>query len=142
MYAVRHRIINSYLVRERDRRRMVELLALVLAALPLLTVLFAVIWANLKTYEVGYQIGNLEKQREVLLEKRRHLLIERAEASSLVRVERIARDSLGLVPPRPEQLILVQDVSRKEATGRPPAVPAARPDVIGPPAPVSTEEGF
>ena len=43
MYAVRRRVENVYLVRERDRRRTVELLALVLAALPLLGVLFAVV---------------------------------------------------------------------------------------------------
>lgn len=141
MYAVRRRVENVYLVRERDRRRTVELLGLVAAALPLLAVLFAVVWANLQAYQVGYQIGNLEKQRERLVEKQRQLLIDRAEASSLVRIEKIARGELGLLPALPDQLILVRD-STGAATARLAAPKAAQPDLVGPPAPDSTEEGF
>ena len=140
MYAVRRPVENVYLVRERDRRRTIELVALVLAALPPLAVLFAAVWANLQTYQVGYQIGRLERQRESLEEKKRQLLVERALASSLVRVEKIARRSLGLSPPRPEQLIVIHDASRKElplpAAG-PTAVPLAPPPATG-----STAEGF
>jgi cell division protein FtsL len=142
MYAVRRRVENVYLVRERDRRRTTELLVLVLAALPVLAVLFAVVWTNLQTYQVGYQIGNIEKQREKLFEKRRQLLIERAEAASLVRMEKIARGSLGLGPARPEQLVLIRDSAALPAPPRPAAPGAARPELIGPPAPPSVEEGF
>ncbi len=141
MYAVRRRVANVYLVRERDRRRTVELLAFVAAALPLLAVLFAVVWANLQTYEIGYQIGNLEKQRERLVAKRRQLLIDRAEESSLVRIEKIARNALGLLPARPDQVVLVRD-STGPVTARPAAPKAAQPDLVGPPAPDSMEEGF
>ncbi len=141
MYAVRRRVANVYLVRERDRRKTAELLALVLAALPLLAVLFAVVWANLKTYEVGYQIGHLEKQQERLVERRRHLLIDRAEASSLVRIEKISRSALGLLPARPDQLVVIRDVAIP-AAARPALPKAVRPDLVGPPAPDSTEEGF
>jgi cell division protein FtsL len=141
MYAVRRRVENVYLVRERDRRRTVELVAFVLAALPLLGVLFAVVWANLKTYEVGYQIGNLEKQRERLVEKRRQLLIDRAEASSLVRIEKISRGTLGLLPPRPDQVVLVRDATLA-AVPRPAGIKAPGPDAAGPPASGSVEEGF
>ena len=141
MYAVRRRVENVYLVRERDRRRTVELVAFVLAALPLLGVLFAVVWANLKTYEVGYQIGNLEKQRERLGEKRRQLLIERAEASSLVRIEKIARGALGLLPARPDQVVLVRDQALA-GVPRPAGTKPPRPEAAGPRSPDSVEEGF
>ena len=141
MYAVRRRVENVYLVRERDRKRTAELWAIVAAALPLLAVLFAVVWANLKTYEVGYQIGNLEKQRERLVERRRQLLIERAEASALVRIERISRGPLGLLPARPDQVVQVRDATLP-ATARPAGAKAARPETVGPPAPGSVEEGF
>jgi len=143
MYAVRRPVENVYLVRERDRRRTIELVALVLAALPPLAVLFAAVWANLQTYQIGYQIGRLERQRESLEEKKRQLLVERALASSLVRVERIARGSLGLAPPRPEQLILVHDASKKEPKEStvPATAPAVRP-LAAPPVSGSTEEGF
>jgi cell division protein FtsL len=139
-YDVRPRVENVYLVRERDRKRTAELWAFVAAALPLLAVLFAVIWANLKTYEVGYQIGSLEKQRERLVEKRRQLLIERAEASSLVRIEKISRGPLGLVPARPEQVVLVRDASLPAV--RPAAPKTAGPEAASPPETPSVEEGF
>ena len=145
MYDVRRPIDNPYLVRERDRRRMRELLVLLVAILPPLGVLFFGVRANLETIQLGYQIGRLEKQRDRLIERRRKLLIEKAQASSLVRVEGIARGPLGLVAPRPEQVVLVRD----EALGAPrahalpeasSAVPAA--NLVGPPAPPATEEGF
>ncbi len=145
MYAVRRPVENVYLVRERDRRRTRELLALTMAALPPLAVLFAAIWANLETYQVGYQLGRLSRQREVLLERKRQLLVEKAQASSLTRVEAIARGKLGLAPPKPGQLILVRDASLGPAATPAPPPRAAAPradDPIGPPAPPPTAEGF
>lgn len=148
MYAVLRPVANPYLVRERDRRRTRELLVLIAAILPPLAVLFFGVRANLQTIELGYQIGRLEKQRDQLLERRRRLVIEKAQASALSRIEGIARGTLGLVPPRPEQVVLVRDSAltapaAHEAAGTvraPGSVPASTP--IGPPAPPATEEGF
>src|SRR5437764_156441 len=109
MYAVRRPVENVYLVRERDRRRTRELLALALAALPPMAVLFAAIWANLETVRLGYQLERLSKQRETLVEKRRQLLTARAESAALDRVEALARGTLGLRPPRLDQVILIRD---------------------------------
>lgn len=143
MYVVHRRVENVFLVREHDRRRTRELIAFTVAALPPLAVLFAAIWANVQTYQVGYQLGRLGKQREVLLEKRRQLLVDKARASSLARVETIARGKLGLLPPRPGQLVLVRD-GELPGSPRPAALPApARTDdPVGPPAPPPTAEGF
>jgi cell division protein FtsL len=141
-YAVPRPVENVFLVRERDRKRTRELVALALAALPLMTVLFGIVWANLETTQVAYQIGNLEKQRNQLLEKRRQLTIGRAEASSLVKIEKTARIELGLVPARPEQLVLIRDTNAAVGVSRPVRPAATGPELIGPPAPESTEEGF
>lgn len=144
MYTVRRPVENSFLVRERDRRRSRELLAFLLAIIPPVAVLFFGVRANVQAIELGYRIGRLEKQRDRLLEKRQRLLIEKAQASSLARIEPIARGPLGLVPPRPDQVVLVKDAASPvparllaPATG---PVPARV--VVGPPAPPSTEEGF
>jgi cell division protein FtsL len=142
VYAVRRPVENVYLVREPDRRRTRELLALLLSALPPMVVLFAAIWANLETFRLGYQIERLQKQRESLVEKQRQLETERARVSALARVEEVARERLGLVTPRREQVVFVRD----GAPGTPPSLPGAVgpavPEVQGPPAPVRTEEGF
>ena len=142
MYTVRRPVENVYLVREPDRRRTRELLALLLSALAPMAVLFAAIWTNLETFRLGYQIERLQKQKEVLVERQRQLEMERARISALSRVENVARERLGLVTPVRGQIVFVKDGS----PGTPPqlTVPArdAGPETQGPPAPVRTEEGF
>lgn len=140
-YAVSRPVDNRFLVRERDRQRTRELLAVALAALPPMAVLFAAIWANLETVRLGYQIEHLEKQRETLVEKRRQLLGDEAKASSLVRVEDIARRELGLSDAVPGQIILVEDAVAKAATGAAPAGPATLPAPVVLPASVPAAEG-
>jgi len=142
VYTVRRPVENVYLVREPDRRRTRELLALLLLPLPPMAVLFAAIWTNLETFRLGYQIERLQRQKEVLVEKQRQLEMERARVSALARVEEIARGRLGLVTPGRDQVVYVKD-------GPPGAAPrfesrprAAGPEAQGPPAPVRTEEGF
>jgi cell division protein FtsL len=140
-YAVRRPVENVYLVRERDRKRTRELVAFVLAVVPPMLVLFAAIWANLETVRLGYQLAQVAKQKEAQLERNRQLRTERAQATSLARVDAIARGKLGLVSPAPEQLLLIQD----GAPGAAPAPLARRPRPVSTApatAPVSTEEGF
>jgi cell division protein FtsL len=142
VYTVRRPVENVYLVREPDRRRTRELLALLLLPLPPMAVLFAAIWTNLETFRLGYQIERLQKQKESLVEKQRQLEMERARVSALARVEEVARRELGLVTPGRDQVVWVKDgppgaAPRLESRPRP-----AGPEVQGPPAPVRTEEGF
>jgi len=137
VYAIRRPVENVYLVRERDRRRTRELVALLFAALPMMAVIFAAIWANVETLRLGYQIERLQKQRDQLAERQRQLLTEKAEASALGRVAEVARTQLGLGTARPGQLVFV-------AHGTLPAAPAvsSAPARRATPATVPTEEGF
>ena len=132
-YAVRRPVENVYLVRERDRRRTRELVALAFAAIPPAIVLFLAIWANLETVRLGYQLAKLARMRETLLERRHLLEMDRAQAVALQRVERIARGTLGLVPPTLDQVILVKDTALvssvapvPEKDARPPALPPGK----------------
>lgn len=142
MYTVRRPVENVYLVREPDRRRTRELLALLLSPLPPMAVLFAAIWTNLETFRLGYQIERLQKQKETLVERQRQLEMERAQTSALSRVDNVARERLGLVTPGRGQVVFVKD----GPAGTPPRLAAAArdagPETQGPPAPVRTEEGF
>ncbi len=142
MYTVRRPVENVYLVREPDRRRTRELLALLLSPLPPMAVLFAAIWTNLETFRLGYQIERLQKQKETLVERQRQLEMERARISALSRVEGVARERLGLVTPGRGQVVFVKDGPSE--TSPPLTVPAgaAGPEMQGPPAPIRTEEGF
>jgi cell division protein FtsL len=138
MYAVRRPVANVYLVRERDRRRSRELLAFALAALPPMAVLFAAIWANLETVRLGYQLERLDRQREQLVEKNRQLKTARAQASALSRIESVARGRLGLLPPRPDQLVLIRDGGAEPPRVAPlPAIAVPAPPVAPAPAPAT-----
>lgn len=141
-YAVRRPVENSYLIRERDRVRTREFLALALAAVPPLLVLLAAIWANLETVRLGYQLATVGRQREALLERNRQLRMDRAQATSLVRVDAIARRRLGLAVPAPGQALLIRDEALGAPPGRPPAAEPVRPARPAAPPAVSTEEGF
>ena len=142
MYTVRRPVENVYLVREPDRRRTRELLALLLSALAPMAVLFAAIWTNLETFRLGYQIERLQKQKETLVERQRQLEMERARISALSRVENVARERLGLVTPVRGQLVFVKDGSPGASPQLAIPARAAGPETQGPPAPVRTEEGF
>ena len=127
-YAVRRPVENLYLVRERDRQRTRELVALALAAVPPAVVLFLAIWANLETVRLGYQLANVSKNRDTLLERKHRLEMDRAQAAALARVEPIARGTLGLVPPTLAQVILVRDAALVGTlVSALPAAPAPRP---------------
>jgi len=139
-YAVRRPVENVYLVRERDRKRTREFAALALAAVTPMLVLFAAIWANLETVRLGYQLAKVAKQRETLLERNRQLRMDQAQATALGRVDEIARRSLGLASPGPEQVLLIDD-GASGAAGPARIVRRAAP-AAPTPAPVSTEEGF
>lgn len=141
MYTVRRPVENVYLVREPDRRRTRELLALLLCALPPMAVLFGAVWTNLEAFRLGYQVESLQKQKEGLLEKQRQLEMERARVSALVRVEGVARERLGLVTPARGQVVFVKDGALGPAE-LPPAAAPELPEIQGPPAPPRTEEGF
>jgi cell division protein FtsL len=139
-YAVRRPVENVYLVRERDRKRTREFAALALAAVPPMLVLLAAIWANLETVRLGYQLAKVARQKESLLERNRQLRMDRAQATSLARVDALARSNLGLVPPAPWQILRIEEGAAVPGAGAPRSRPA--PPVTAVPAPAPTEEGF
>ncbi len=152
IYSVRRPVENVYLVRERDRVRTREFMTLLVAALPPLAVFVFAVWSNMSTFKLGYQIENLQRKREALLETRRRLRLSKAALASVARVEPIARRQ-GLVAPRSEQLILLRDLgqpaseSPADAFSTPRAwrnVPSrlSNAEFYGPEAPSGTEEGF
>lgn len=109
-YGVHQPVANSYLVRERDRRRLRELAMVVLALLPLAAAVLAYTWMHVEVLRIGYRIGETERRLHRLQQDERHL---RLEASYLARPERIearAREELGMVPPNLDQMLFVEEL--------------------------------
>ena len=104
-YAVRRPVVNAYLVRERDRRRLREFGWVLLATLPLGLALLAYTWLQLEVLRTGYRIETLERRVHQLTQTERELRLEAAYLASPARLEERAQGELGLQPPTLEQMV-------------------------------------
>lgn len=104
-YARRRPVVNTYLVRERDRRRLRELARVLLLLLPLGFALVGNIWVRVEVIRYGYRIHELEGELAQLNRRERELRLEAAYLASPQRVEARAEKELGMRPPTLEQTI-------------------------------------
>jgi hypothetical protein len=102
---------NRFLVRERDRRRVRELLRLGLAILLVGIALLGYTWLHLGLLGSGYRIEGLEQRLHELRRRERHLRLEEAHLASPERVEAWAGKA-GLQPPRLAQIVFVAGEGR------------------------------
>jgi len=65
------------------------------------------LWQHMVMVDLGYRIETARQDLADLAHARAELQLEVASLSSLARVERIARDQLGMVSPKPMQLVRV-----------------------------------
>lgn len=87
--------------RKRDRAALLmTVLAVTLAAAALTFYL----WHLNEMTRIGYDIARIEEEISRMKEEVRELETRRAELMSLERVERIAREELGLTDARPDQV--------------------------------------
>lgn len=116
-YAIRRPVENTYLVRQRDRRRVRDLLGVLLAVSLAGGGLLAYTWIHIEILRTGYLVTELEQSLENLLEEERRA---RLEASLLTRPEGIearARKELGMASPRLEQTIFWREVVSPREVG-------------------------
>ena len=108
-YVVRRPVVNAYLVRERDRRRLRELGYVVLAVAPLVVGLVAYTWLQLETLRVGYRIETLERRAHKLEQVERQLRLESAYLAQPRRLAERAAHELGLAEPEVEQVVFLEE---------------------------------
>ncbi|MFC1490997.1 cell division protein FtsL [Nitrospinota bacterium] len=73
----------------------------------------ALAWPHLEMVRIGYEVALLKAERDVLAEERRVLRVEIAALRQLDRIEAIARRKLGMIFPRPDQIVYVTVPSRR-----------------------------
>ncbi|MDP9120651.1 MAG: hypothetical protein M3O15_04670 [Acidobacteriota bacterium] len=108
-YAVRRPVVNTYLVRERDRRLVRELAVVLIMILSLGGGLLAYTWIHLEVLHTGYHIDTLERQLRELSQVERQLRLEASYLASPQRVEKRAQE-MGMQPPTFEQLIFWEEL--------------------------------
>jgi cell division protein FtsB len=115
MYAQKKPIENTHIVRERDRQRFRELIAVLFLGVPIGLFLLLFTWQNLEVIRLGREASRLQKQRAALEDQNKNLRLEIERLTSLDSVEQQAV-TLGLRPTEASRVILVS---------RPPLMPVA-----------------
>ncbi len=91
------------MVRRRYEKKEVALAAAcILLAVAFLTFY---IWHQAALISLGYKTSRLEEKISQLEEEIKGLEIKKASLLSLEKVEKVAREKLGLIEPRPEQIV-------------------------------------
>jgi cell division protein FtsL len=109
-YAFTRPVANSYLVRERDRRRVRELALVLLVVLCLGGGLLAYTWIHLEVTRTGYRIDKLERELTRQTREERQLRLEAAYLASPSQIERRAVKELGMQAPVLEQVIFWEEL--------------------------------
>lgn len=109
-YAFTRPVVNSYLVRERDRRRVRELALVLLVVVCLGGGLLAYTWIHLEVTRTGYHIDELEKELMKLTREERQLRLEAAYLGSPSQIQRRAAEELNMQAPALEQVVFWEEL--------------------------------
>lgn len=82
-----------------------RVMAGLLLAAPLAAVGVFHVWSRTRVQGVGYELGRVEAEHRLLLAERDRLNLEVATLRSPGRLERFARERLGMAPPAPGAVV-------------------------------------
>jgi hypothetical protein len=106
MYTQKKPIDNAHIVRERDRQRFRELLAVFSLGVPIGLFLLLFTWQNLEVIRLGREATNLQKVRKQIDEDNKRLQVELDRLTALESVQKRARE-LGLAKTEPTAIVMV-----------------------------------
>lgn len=109
-YAIRRSVANTYLVRQRDRRLMRELLAVLLAVLLVGGGLLAYTWIHVETLRTGYRTTTLEKKLAELEENERRLRLSVSRLAHPATIEERAERELAMGQPTIAQTLFYREL--------------------------------
>ncbi len=134
MYIQKKPIDNAHIVRERDRQRFRELLAVLSLGVPIGLFLLLFTWQNLEVIRLGREATRLQQRRKLIEDSNKGLQLELDRLTSLDSVEKKAT-ALGFAPTDPHAIVMVVG-SQGAVAGSPPAssqqVPAVSSDPRSP----------
>jgi len=107
MYAQKKSIDNAHIVRERDRQRFRELLAVLGLGIPIGLFLLLFAWQNLQVIRLGHEETNLQNQRKQIENENKDLQFQLDRLTSLQAVEQKAK-ALGFERTDPRSIVIVE----------------------------------
>ncbi|HEX7421225.1 MAG TPA: hypothetical protein VF505_15150 [Thermoanaerobaculia bacterium] len=106
MYTQKKPIDNAHIVRERDRQRFRELLAVFALGVPIGLFLLLFTWQNLEVIRLGREATHLQKVRKEIDEENKRLQVELDRLTALESVQKRANE-LGFVKTEPTAIVMV-----------------------------------
>ena len=107
MYTQKKPIENTHIVRERDRQRFRELLAVLSLGIPIGLFLLLFTWQNLEVIRLGREATRLQKSLKDIEAEHKTLQLELDKMTSFETVETKAK-TLGFEATDPKSIVIVQ----------------------------------
>lgn len=73
--------------------------------------LFFYVWQHMQVVKLGYEVQELKMEKQQLTNQYYYLKYQMYDVNSLTRVEKVARENLGMVTPRTDQIVILEDDS-------------------------------
>ena len=67
----------------------------------------ALVWPNVRKVKLSYDYQALESEREKLLSENHLLRLEKESLQSLYRIQALAKDAVGMIEPKKEQVVTI-----------------------------------
>ena len=67
----------------------------------------ALVWPNVRKVKLSYDYQALESEREKLLSENHLLRLEKESLQSLYRIQALAKDVVGMIEPKQEQVVTI-----------------------------------
>ena len=99
---------NYGIKRQTDRRNLTDLLRIIFSVLMIGGVLLFYAWIRSRTVEMGYEEQNLQTEERGVLRVQNNLILEEETLKNPERIDGIARNELGMVLVRTNQLVAPQ----------------------------------
>jgi len=112
MYTQKKPIENTHIVRERDRQRFRELLAVLSLGVPIGLFLLLFTWQNLEVIRLGREATRLQKTLKDTEAEHKALQLQLDRMTSFPAVEEQAKQ-LGFEATDPKAIVLVENAERK-----------------------------
>jgi cell division protein FtsL len=84
------------------------LIATIFAALVIVIVISTYLWSRLAVVNLGYEISSVNRERSKLEDENKRLRFELLTLKSPKRIEKIARDDIGLIYPSAKHIVYIR----------------------------------
>ncbi len=117
MYTQKKSIDNVHIVRERDRQRFRELLAVLSLGIPIGLFLLLFTWQNLEVIRLGREATHLQKVRKEIDEENKRLQVELDRLTALQSVQKRANE-LGFAKADASAIVMVSGPRTEDSRRR------------------------